>query len=63
MIESALTPAVLEQLARMVGVEVPAEDVEILLGALANQLGGVRLLQPLALGDIEPLVQFDPRWS
>jgi Asp-tRNA(Asn)/Glu-tRNA(Gln) amidotransferase C subunit len=63
MMEAALTPELLEQLAALIGIKVPPEDIESLLGALANQLRGVSLLQPLDLSTVEPLVTFDPRWS
>ena len=63
MTDVALTPELLEQLAELIGLKVPPEDIEPLLGAVANQLTGVRLLQSLDLSTVEPLVTFDPRWS
>jgi hypothetical protein len=57
-----VTPEVVDVLAGVAGISVPEEDLELLSAVLANQLAGVRRLEELDLGDVEPIVSFDPRW-
>ena len=58
-----LTPDVVDVLARVAGITVPEEDRDLLTALLANQLAGVRRLEALDVGDVEPIVSFDPRWT
>lgn len=51
-----------EALARAAGVELPAEDRELLSMLLKNQLDAVRVLEAADVEGIEPIVSFDPRW-
>jgi Asp-tRNA(Asn)/Glu-tRNA(Gln) amidotransferase C subunit len=60
--EPEITTEVVETLARVAGFEVPAEDHALLAAVLQNQLASVRRLEELDLGDVEPIVSFDPRW-
>ena len=46
----------------MAGFEVPEEDRALLAAVLENQLSSVRRLEQLDVGDVEPIVSFDPRW-
>jgi len=57
-----ITPEVVDALAKVAGFEVPEEDRALLASVLANQLAGVRRIEQLDLGDVEPIVSFDPRW-
>jgi len=57
-----VTPEIVDVLARVAGFSVPEEDRALLTEVLANQLAGVRRLEQLDVGDVEPIVSFDPRW-
>ena len=57
-----ITPDVVDTLAQVAGFEVPEEDRELLAAILQNQLASVRRLEQLDVGDVEPIVSFDPRW-
>ena len=57
-----VTPEIVDVLAGVAGFSVPEEDRSLLTDVLANQLGGVHRLEQLDLGDVEPIVSFDPRW-
>ena len=57
-----ITPEVVDALAKVAGFEVPDEDRALLAAVLANQLSSVRRLEQLDVGDVEPIVSFDPRW-
>ena len=57
-----VTPEVVHALAKVAGVDVPDEDRTLLAALLANQLSSVRRLEQLDVGDVEPIVSFDPRW-
>jgi hypothetical protein len=43
-------------------VPIPDEDVEPVRVALEGQLELAKALDALELADVEPIVQFDPRW-
>jgi Asp-tRNA(Asn)/Glu-tRNA(Gln) amidotransferase C subunit len=57
-----ITPEVVDALAKVAGFEVPEEDRVLLAAVLENQLSSVRRLEQLDVGDVEPIVSFDPRW-
>ena len=57
-----VAPEEVDVLARVAGFSVPEEDRSLLTAVLANQLAGVRRLEQLDVGDVEPIVSFDPRW-
>ena len=50
-------------LAKLVGIEVPDEDIALLAAALSSQLAGIAALDELDLADVNPAIEFDPRWS
>ena len=53
----------IRHLAKLVGIEVPEEDVAPLAAALSSQLAGIAALDELDLADVNPAIEFDPRWS
>ena len=57
-----ITPEVVDALAKVAGFEVLEEDRALLAAVLENQLSSVRRLEQLDVGDVEPIVSFDPRW-
>jgi Asp-tRNA(Asn)/Glu-tRNA(Gln) amidotransferase C subunit len=52
----------IQELARLAGLVVPEEDVAPLAAALANQLASMALLDQLDLAQVNPILEFDPRW-
>lgn len=57
-----LDPEAVTLLARLSGFTVPPEDVEPLTEALRNQLASIEQLEELDLTDVNPSLEFDPRW-
>ena len=57
-----LTPHTVELLARLVGLTIPPDDVAPLARALADQLASIALLDRLDLAQVDPVLDFDPRW-
>jgi hypothetical protein len=57
-----LSPDTVELLARVAGLTLPPEDVEPLAASLADQLASIALLDRLDLANVNPIVDFDPRW-
>jgi hypothetical protein len=53
---------VLRQLAQLLDLPLPAEDVEPVAAALTDQLAAVDVLATLDLADIAIPGTFDPRW-
>jgi hypothetical protein len=62
-VTAELPPGAVDALAQIAGLTVPEEDREILVGVFTNQLAAARLVESLDLGDVEPIVTFDPRWT
>jgi Asp-tRNA(Asn)/Glu-tRNA(Gln) amidotransferase C subunit len=60
--DSAIDGELIRTLADFAGLEIPADDVELVAGHLANVLSGSEQLARLQLSDVEPIVTFDPRW-
>ncbi len=58
-----IDPAVIEALAVLLGLAVPAEETADLGDAVRGQLASVQSLEDLDLTDIMPAVEFDPRWE
>lgn len=58
-----IDPAVIEALAILLGLAVPAEETPTLGDAVRGQLASVQSLEDLDLTDIMPAVEFDPRWE
>ena len=52
----------LQVVAAMLGLAIPDEDVEALAAMVADQLAVIDRLEQLDLTDINPLLEFDPRW-
>jgi Asp-tRNA(Asn)/Glu-tRNA(Gln) amidotransferase C subunit len=57
-----ISPEVVELLARLVGLTLPPEDIEPLATALRSQLASIEALDELDLTDVNPILEFDPRW-
>ncbi len=52
----------IETLARLVRLSVPPEDLAPLAAALANQIASIAQLEQLDLAQVNPILEFDPRW-
>ncbi|MDQ2742705.1 MAG: hypothetical protein M3Z66_10500 [Chloroflexota bacterium] len=52
----------LDALARVAGLDIPAEDFDALGTALRDQLAAMAMLEALDLTDVTPIVTFDPHW-
>ena len=57
-----VTPEIVDVLAGVAGFSVPEEDRALVAEVLANQREGAQRLEQLDLGDVAPIVSFDPRW-
>lgn len=55
-------PEQIQALAALIGLSIPAEDLEALATALRDQLASVRSIQALHAEDVSPPGAFDPRW-
>lgn len=62
MSDPAADAETIHALARAAGIEIPDEDVTMLSGAFANQLQAIAVLERVDVGDVEPILPFDPRW-
>lgn len=51
-----------ELLARLVGLTIPPDDAAPLARALTDQLASIALLDRLDLAQVDPVLDFDPRW-
>ena len=58
-----IDPAIVEALAVLLGLDVPAEQIPELSDAVRGQLASVRSLEELDLTDVMPALEFDPRWE
>jgi len=58
----AITPESIQWLAQVIGIPLGAEDVGPLATAVAGQLASISALDKLHLTDIDPSLNFDPRW-
>ena len=58
-----IDPAIIEALAVLLGLAVPADEVPVLSDAVRGQLASVQSLEALDLTDVMPAVEFDPRWE
>lgn len=57
-----ITPETTRLLAALAGFAVPDEDIELLAAALSSQLRSIAALDEVDLTDVNPAVEFDPRW-
>jgi hypothetical protein len=62
MSEQSISSDAIQHLALLIGLDVPAGDLDFLQTVFANQTASSRALLPLELDDLEPIVTFDPRW-
>ena len=53
----------IETLVRLAGFTVPPEDISLLAEALRDQLASMEQLDRLDLADVNPALEFDPRWD
>jgi len=56
------TAEIIRAIAAYAGIAVLDEDVPILAAAHANERAGERAIAAHDLGEVEPIVTFDPRW-
>ena len=52
----------IQHVAAFAGLDVPNDDLAMLLAAARNQLASAERLRAIELDDTEPIVTFDPRW-
>ncbi|HVA91016.1 MAG TPA: hypothetical protein VNL71_14375 [Chloroflexota bacterium] len=57
-----ISPDTVVALAQAVGLSLPPEDVAPLAAALSDQLASIALLDQLDLTNVNPVLEFDPRW-
>jgi hypothetical protein len=60
---SPVGPETIEVLARLTGLPITAEDISPLVTALGDQLAAFETLEGVDLTDVNPAVEFDPRWQ
>jgi Asp-tRNA(Asn)/Glu-tRNA(Gln) amidotransferase C subunit len=58
-----VTPEITRLLARLAGLSVPEEDVELLTGAIGSQLAAISTLDDIDVTDVNPALEFDASWS
>jgi hypothetical protein len=58
-----ISPEITRLMARLAGVIVPEEDIQLLTAALGSQLASIAALDELDLTDVNPAVEFDATWS
>jgi hypothetical protein len=52
----------LRSVAQLFGLPLPTADIDALRTALADQLAAVNVLDKLDLANVNPVLEFDPRW-
>ncbi|HXT35799.1 MAG TPA: hypothetical protein VN837_09505 [Chloroflexota bacterium] len=57
-----ISPDTVVILAQAVGLTLPPEDVAPLAVALSDHLASMALLDQLDLTNVQPILEFDPRW-
>ena len=57
-----ISPEMVEALGRLLDLSLPAEDIAPLAVALTDQLASIELLEQLDLTNVNPVLEFDPRW-
>jgi Asp-tRNA(Asn)/Glu-tRNA(Gln) amidotransferase C subunit len=58
----SISTADLQVLAALFDLNIPPQDVEPLAASLADQLRSIDRLEGLDLTDVNPVLEFDPRW-
>ena len=57
-----IAPETIETLVHLAGFTIPPEDIPLLAEALRDQLASIDRLDRLDLTDVNPALEFDPRW-
>ncbi len=57
-----ISPDTVVLMAQAAGLTLPPEDVAPLAAALSDQLVSIALLDHLDLTNVNPILEFDPRW-
>ncbi len=58
-----IDPAMIEAMARLLGLAVPPLETTPLADSVRDQLASIQSLEELDLTDIMPALEFDPRWE
>jgi hypothetical protein len=58
-----IDPAMIEAMARLLGLAVSPLETTPLADSVRDQLASIQSLEELDLTDIMPAVEFDPRWG
>jgi Asp-tRNA(Asn)/Glu-tRNA(Gln) amidotransferase C subunit len=61
--QQEITADTVRQLARVVGITVPEEDVEAVATALRSYRVAFEAVEALDLTEVDPVVVTDPRWT
>ena len=57
-----LSPEVVQTLAHLAGVRIPADDLAAVASALTDQLASIGALNQLDVANVNPAGSYDPRW-
>ncbi|MDF3041402.1 MAG: hypothetical protein K0Q71_4108 [Thermomicrobiales bacterium] len=58
-----IDPAMIEAMARLLGLAVPPLETTPLADSIRDQLASIQSLEEIDLTDIMPALEFDPRWG
>jgi hypothetical protein len=58
-----IDPAMIDAMARLLGLAVPPTETTPLADSVRDQLASIQSLEELDLTDIMPALEFDPRWG
>jgi Asp-tRNA(Asn)/Glu-tRNA(Gln) amidotransferase C subunit len=61
--EQEITADTVRQLAQVVGIALPEEDVDSVVAALRSYRSAFSVLETLDLTEVDPVVVTDPRWN
>ncbi len=61
--QQEITADTVRQLARIVGITVPEEDVDSVAAALRSYRSAFEAVEALDLTEVDPVVVTDPRWT
>lgn len=57
-----ISPDVVQTLAHLAGLSIPADDLAAVASALTDQLASIGALNQLDLANVNPAGAYDPRW-
>ena len=57
-----ISPDVVQTMANLAGLSIPADDLPALAAALTDQLASIAALNRLDLANVNPAAAYDPRW-